>query len=120
VDTAAGNSIILDIGGGRYALYAHLQPGSILVRRGQHVRTGERLALVGNSGNASGPHLHFHLCDAPSALECQGLPYAFRSLVHHPVSLEGDSQETFHVVPTGENTAAAGELAGEDELVELR
>jgi murein DD-endopeptidase MepM/ murein hydrolase activator NlpD len=55
--------VILDLGGGRYAFDAHLQPGTIRVKPGDRVRTGQILDLVGNSGNSTEPHLHFHLPD---------------------------------------------------------
>ena len=54
-----GNSVCIKIGPARYAVYAHLQPGSVRVRRGQRVRTGQIIGLVGNSGNTTFPHLHF-------------------------------------------------------------
>jgi len=62
----SGNDVIIKIGTGRYATYAHLQPGSVRVRRGQRVRTGQRIGLLGNSGNTSGPHLHFGIQSGPS------------------------------------------------------
>jgi murein DD-endopeptidase MepM/ murein hydrolase activator NlpD len=77
--TIGGNHIILDLGDGRYAFYAHLQPGSLRVKPGDRVRRGEVLALVGNSGNSTEPHLHFQLCDANSPLGSEGLPYALES-----------------------------------------
>lgn len=70
-----GNHVVLDLGGGRYALYAHVQPGSIRVHIGQHVRRGQVVARVGNSGNTSEPHLHFHVADGPAPLQADGLPY---------------------------------------------
>ncbi len=75
VDDADGNSIVLDLGGGNYALYAHLQPGSLKVQAGDRVRRGEVIALVGDSGNSLAPHLHFQVMDAPSSLAANGLPY---------------------------------------------
>jgi hypothetical protein len=72
---ADGNSVILDLGEGRWALYAHLQPGSIRVKAGDRVTRGQVLGLVGNSGNSVAPHLHFHVMDAPSPLAANGLPY---------------------------------------------
>jgi hypothetical protein len=75
VEAADGNSIILDLGQHCYALYAHLQPGSIKVKRGQKVSRGQVIALVGNSGNSVAPHLHFHIIDAPLSLAANGLPY---------------------------------------------
>jgi murein DD-endopeptidase MepM/ murein hydrolase activator NlpD len=72
---ADGNSVVLDLGGGRWALYAHLQPGSIRVKEGDRVQRGQVLALVGNTGNSDAPHLHFHVMDGPSPLASNGVPY---------------------------------------------
>jgi hypothetical protein len=78
LDTVAGNHVMVDIGGGVFALYAHLQPGKIRVQVGDSVKAGEILGLLGNSGNSSEPHLHFHLCDRNSPLGSQGIPYVFQ------------------------------------------
>lgn len=75
--TVSGNWLALDIGGGRYAFYAHLIPGSVRVRAGQRVRRGEVLGRLGNSGNSVGPHLHFHVGDAPALNGGEGQPYVF-------------------------------------------
>jgi len=75
LDEADGNSVILDIGGGNYALYAHFQPGTIRVKEGERVKRGDVLALVGNSGNSLAPHLHFHVMSGPQPLASNGLPY---------------------------------------------
>ena len=79
LETIAGNHVILDLGGGLYAMYAHLQPGSLRVRAGQRVRRGDVIALLGNSGNSTEPHLHFQVMDGPSPLGAEGLPYAIDS-----------------------------------------
>lgn len=76
-ETVSGNWVALDIGGGRYAFYAHFIPGSVRVRAGQRVRRGEVLGRLGNSGNSVGPHLHFHVGDAPSLNGGEGQPYVF-------------------------------------------
>ncbi len=60
---AVGNCLIIDQGSSEYAVYAHLKPDSLRVHRGDKVRKGQVLALCGNSGNSSEPHLHFHLQD---------------------------------------------------------
>ncbi|HET6957894.1 MAG TPA: M23 family metallopeptidase, partial [Vicinamibacterales bacterium] len=79
LDNAAGNHVTLDLGAGRFAFYEHLRPGSIRVRVGQHVRSGEVLASLGASGSvSSGPHLHFHVGDTNSTLGSEGLPYVFK------------------------------------------
>jgi murein DD-endopeptidase MepM/ murein hydrolase activator NlpD len=74
-ETVAGNHIVLDLGGGRYAFYAHFQPGSLKVKVGDRVTRGQVIGLVGNSGNSTEPHLHFHISDGVSPLGSEGLPY---------------------------------------------
>lgn len=75
LETVGGNHVILDIGGGRHAFYAHLQPGSLRVRTGDRVKRGQVVGLVGNSGNSTEPHLHFHIADGTTPLQSEGLPY---------------------------------------------
>jgi murein DD-endopeptidase len=77
LDNIAGNYIILDLGNARYALYAHLQPGSILVRPGEQVTVGQVLGRLGNSGNSDEPHLHFQVMDGNSPLGAEGVPFEF-------------------------------------------
>ncbi len=79
LETVGGNHVIIDIGGGRYAFYAHLKPGSLGVRQGDRVRRGQVIGLVGNSGNSTEPHLHFHISDGNSPLGSEGLPYGYDS-----------------------------------------
>ena len=81
LETIAGNYVLLDIGGGRFASYAHFQPNSLKVKVGDRVKRGQVLGLVGNSGNSDLPHLHFHLTDAASTLGAEGVPYVFKSFV---------------------------------------
>ena len=68
-----GNHIVLDLGNGFFAFYAHLQKSSVLVKPGQRVKRAQILAKLGNTGNTSGPHLHFHIMDSPSVLGSNGL-----------------------------------------------
>jgi hypothetical protein len=75
LDKADGNCVILDLGGHRYALYAHMQPGSIKVHSGEKVHLGQVIGLVGDTGNSIVPHLHFQVTDGPSSLSSNGLPY---------------------------------------------
>jgi hypothetical protein len=79
LETVGGNHVILDIGGGHYAFYAHFQPGSLRVKLGDKVRRGQVIALVGNSGNSTEPHLHFHIENGNSPLGAEGLPYSLSS-----------------------------------------
>ena len=81
LETIGGNHVIIDIGDGHYAFYAHLKPGSLRVRLGERVRRGQVIGLVGNSGNSTEPHLHFHLSDGNSPLGAEGVPYRHDSFV---------------------------------------
>lgn len=74
---AGGNHVVVALGNGIYAFYAHLIPGSVKVRVGQRVKVGQPLGLLGNSGNSNAPHLHFQLMDGPSPLGAEGIPYRF-------------------------------------------
>jgi murein DD-endopeptidase MepM/ murein hydrolase activator NlpD len=58
-ETGYGNTIIIDHGFGIVTKFAHAS--KLLVRNGQRVSRGQRIALVGNSGLATGPHLHYEV-----------------------------------------------------------
>jgi murein DD-endopeptidase MepM/ murein hydrolase activator NlpD len=77
VQTAGGNYVVIDMGRGRYAFYAHMQPGSLRVKRGDRVKPGDVLGRLGNTGNTDAAHLHFHVMDSPSPLRSNGLPFTF-------------------------------------------
>jgi murein DD-endopeptidase MepM/ murein hydrolase activator NlpD len=79
LDEADGNSVVLDLGGGNYLNYAHMQKGSLKVKLGDKVKKGDVLGLVGNTGNSVAPHLHIHLMDSPLPVASSGLPYTINS-----------------------------------------
>ncbi|GAA4086497.1 M23 family metallopeptidase [Streptomyces shaanxiensis] len=56
---AYGNAVVIKHGNGTYSQYAHLS--RIDVKVGQVVKTGQQIAKSGNTGNSSGPHLHFEI-----------------------------------------------------------
>ena len=66
---------MLDLGNGRYAMYAHLRAGSVVVAPGAKVSRGQVIGKVGNTGNTSAPHLHFQMMDGASPLGSEGIPY---------------------------------------------
>jgi len=72
-----GNFVILNIAPGVYAHYAHLRPGTVRVHTGDHVHRGDVIAHVGDTGNSSVPHLHFHISDKPVYAGSEGLPFCF-------------------------------------------
>lgn len=75
----AGNFIVLDIGGGQYAYYCHCVPNSFLVKINETVKEGDPMALLGNSGNSTAPHLHFQICDGPDLIYSNGIPFVLKS-----------------------------------------
>ncbi|MDY6946539.1 MAG: M23 family metallopeptidase [Pseudomonadota bacterium] len=106
LEDASGNYVTLDLGGGRYAFYEHLKHRSVTVKRGDRVKTGQVLGLLGNSGSSSsGPHLHFHVADAAAALGAEGLPYVFRNF---EVLGAYDGVETFKTGARWQPFPAAG------------
>ena len=102
LDNIAGNMIVLDIGRGHNALFAHLQPGSLKVKAGDKVKRGQVLGLLGNSGNSSEPHLHFQINPSPNVLGSEGIPYAF---------------DAFQVTGAGAPTKCQKELPLDDDVV---
>jgi len=82
LDNIAGNHIILQIAQNRFVTYAHLQRRSIKVRVGDHVHRGDVLALLGNSGNTTGAHLHLQVTDRSSVLQSQGVPFVFADFTY--------------------------------------
>ncbi|WP_328670688.1 M23 family metallopeptidase [Streptomyces sp. NBC_00328] len=61
---AYGNAVVIKHANGTYSQYAHLS--RIDVNVGQVVSTGQHIALSGNTGNSSGPHLHFEIRTTPN------------------------------------------------------
>ena len=61
---AYGNAIVIKHGNGTYSQYAHLS--RVDVHIGQVVTTGQHIALSGNTGNTTGPHLHFEIRTTPN------------------------------------------------------
>jgi hypothetical protein len=70
-----GNYLTIRVRHGVYAFYAHFQPGTVAVKVGQRVNVGQRLGLLGNTGNSGAPHLHFGLMDGPYWATADGLPF---------------------------------------------
>jgi Peptidase family M23 len=78
-----GNQVIVQIQPDTWALYAHLQPGSLAVAVGDEVVAGQTLGRLGNSGNSIAPHLHFALLDGPDPAIANSVPFV---LDHYTVS----------------------------------
>ncbi|WP_097868699.1 M23 family metallopeptidase [Streptomyces sp. rh34] len=80
VHRVIGNHVVLDLGDGTYAVYAHVRRGSLRVEAGDTVRAGQRIARCGNSGNTTEPHLHFQLMDGPDLDNARGVPFTWRGV----------------------------------------
>lgn len=86
VENPAGNYVVIKHAPRIYTIYGHLKQASVIVQVGDKVKKGHVIGKVGNSGNSSEPHLHFHVMDnwdylhpVISGLTSQGLPALFRN-----------------------------------------
>ena len=75
-----GNHIIIEHSNGEFSYYMHLKTGSVNVKPGDHVKQGEQIAALGQSGMSSEPHLHFQLSIKADLLRSRCLPIVFKSL----------------------------------------
>jgi len=118
METVGGNHVILDLGGGQFAFYAHLQPGSLRVKLGDKVKTSQVVGLLGNSGNSTAPHLHFHLTDASSPLGAEGLPFVFEEYERLDLITGGlNAMQTPWKQPPGTLRRAKRELPLENTVI---
>ena len=89
-DGSAGNYIRIRHADGRYTLYKHLKKDSLLVKVGQEVKAGQAIATMGDTGHATGVHLHFDV--ELNAKRVDPLPYlrGEKVLVPSALSLFGN------------------------------
>lgn len=73
------NTVMIQHSDGTIGIYAHLKKGGCKVKVGDHVKTGDLIALSGNTGFTSGPHLHFSVFKTRSGRERQSLPVRFQT-----------------------------------------
>lgn len=107
-DRLVGNHVVLDAGGRRFVVLAHLRRGTVAVREGDRVEVGGHVGDCGSSGNSAEPHLHLHLMDHPRPLVGVGLPWRFVDAVGddgRPQPLPGDEVA---VRPAAEAAARGG------------
>jgi hypothetical protein len=95
-----GNFITIDHGGGEYSLLGHLQKGSVRVKVGDTVVTGEVIARCGNSGMSTEPHLHYQLMDDEDWKRAYGLPAQFLGYVANGRAVQrGEPRRTEVISP---------------------
>ena len=109
----AGNLVILELQPNVFAAYAHLQPGSITVKVGDKVKVGQHLANLGNSGNSSGPHLHFGLLDQANMFTGRSLPYVLEQFtLVGAVNFETSTGDHLVIAPESRDVTRAYPLYG--------
>ncbi|MUT71825.1 peptidoglycan DD-metalloendopeptidase family protein [Stutzerimonas frequens] len=77
----AGNFVRIMHDDSTMGVYLHLMKGSVAVREGQRVETGTRIARSGNTGNSTGPHLHF-VVQRNVGLAIESIPFDFSQPVN--------------------------------------
>nr|WP_299173100.1 M23 family metallopeptidase [uncultured Allomuricauda sp.] len=80
-----GNHLVIRHANNEYSNYFHLKMGSVVVREGEKVEKGQFIGQIGNSGNSTEPHLHFHLSDGPDIIHARSIPIEFDNLLLFPI-----------------------------------
>jgi len=76
----AGNCVILDHGNKEFSVMMHMRQGSVVVKAGEHVKQGDVIGHLGNSGDSFGPHLHYQLQSGPELFRDPSIPFAFQNV----------------------------------------
>jgi murein DD-endopeptidase MepM/ murein hydrolase activator NlpD len=72
-----GNHVVIDHGNGEFSIVLHMKPGSVDVKKGDHVKQGEQVGAIGFSGDTFLPHLHYQLMDGIDETTSRSLPSYF-------------------------------------------
>lgn len=72
-----GNHVVIDHGNGEFSALVHMKPGSVRVRKGDHVTQGQIIGAVGFSGDTFLPHLHYQVMNTAEDSTGEGLPSYF-------------------------------------------
>ncbi len=76
----AGNYIVIKHSENEFSTLAHLKRDSMVVKVGDRIQRGQKIATCGNTGNSSEPHLHFQVQDGVSFYNSAGLPIRFSDI----------------------------------------
>jgi len=77
----AGNYVVIDHGNNEFSMLAHLKNGSVIFSKGDLVVAGDVIGSVGNTGNSTEPHLHYHLQNTSQWRNGEGLPAQFQNYI---------------------------------------
>lgn len=95
-----GNYVLLKCSDDIYALFAHLQKGSIIVKPGQRIRVNQPLGQLGHSGNSTMPHLHMQFMSSSNYKVAQGIPFVFRE---YEVKRNSKWEKVCNSIPTAKD-----------------
>jgi hypothetical protein len=79
INNPEGNHVIIEVAPKEFLVICHLKPKSVMVKVGDILLQGQTLALVGNSGNTSEPHIHIHLQSSTDDFLSEGIPLYFHN-----------------------------------------
>ena len=74
-----GNYVVIDHGNGEYSQVGHLKNGSVTVKAGDKVSSGQTIGAAGASGTSLFPHVHYQLVTRPG-VDGEGLPAYFEGV----------------------------------------
>jgi hypothetical protein len=110
LDNIGGNYVVLDIGDGLLAFYAHVKKGTTKVKEGDMVKKGQVIASLGNTGNSTMPHLHFHIVKGTNVIGGDGVPYVIEKF--QVTGQTKDMKKLEKNFSTGEPLIIANEYVG--------
>ena len=113
-----GNSVVVQIAPDRFAIYGHLDPGSVAVKVGDRVKAGDVVGKLGSSGNSTAAHLHFVVTDGPDFLTATSIPFvidhytlqgtAVLPTAPGPITVTGPASPQTRTHPLWESVASFG------------
>ncbi|MEZ5277716.1 MAG: M23 family metallopeptidase [Opitutaceae bacterium] len=102
--SAMGNHLMLKSPDGFVVVLAHFKQGSIAREAGEPIKAGDFLALCGNSGNSTEPHLHMHVQSGIGMAQSVAMRMVFPSITVNGVPQENYSPKRGDVISNGQKT----------------
>jgi len=96
-ENPAGNHVVIKIADSTFVYLAHLDSGTVALKRGERVKAGDYVGNAGNSGNTSWPHLHMHVQNIPEMdfSNARGLPFRFNQIERKRIILWHKAEGAF-------------------------